>query len=419
MELKSQKRRFLVILVIVFIGFVGISIPYLIFPPLFLHVKYSFLPSSWGDSSRALLLGITLAVYPLGQFFGSPILGALSDDYGRKHLLSGSLILSSVCSLLTGIAVAKQYLILLVISRFVAGFMEGNVAIARAMCADLKMLPKPKTLGRINAAISIAYLLGPFLGGVLTDKRIYKGFTASTPFYVICLLFLFTALLANLILTNSSHPSKKDTRTLRQRLNFMARTRALFSNKTVKRLILISTSFTLAVDIFYEFAPVYLTAKWMLTPGELMVYNGVLCIGLALGNAWLPTLIASRSFGTGPTAGAIGGFALFLSGILFSNTGFFMLIWFALIGLVIGLGVTLLTVQISDSVSDNIQGEVMGTQLSLRVLGDGMICLLGGVLLVFSAKIILTVSAVLSLSTMVYFKKFRRRAPVTSEEKSS
>ncbi len=403
-QLKTQKHQFWVILVIIFIGFIGISMPYLIFPPLFLNLDYSFLPSSWGDSSRALFLGITLAAYPLGQFIGSPILGALSDDYGRKHLLSGSLVLASLANLLTGIAIAQQHLSLLIISRFIAGLMEGNVAIARALCADLKMLSKHKTFGKINAATSIAYLFGPLLGGLLTDKQLHGALTISTPFYFICILFLLLSALSALMLKNSVATNAVIKRTLWARLNFIARASALFSNKSLKTLMISSTCFTLAVDIFYEFGPVYLTAQWGLSPTQLMLYNAVLCIGLAVGNGWLPTVITARLPPLPLILGSIGSFAVLLLGMLYLHSTFLIIIGFVLIGLAIGLAVTLLTVKISDSVSDTIQGEVMGTQLSLRVLGDGLICLLGGVLLIFSPKIILIVAALTALSTMFYFK---------------
>jgi MFS transporter, DHA1 family, tetracycline resistance protein len=403
-QLKKQKRQCWVILIVVFIGFIGISMPYLIFPPLFLNLEYSFLPSSWAGTSRALFLGITLAVYPLGQFIGSPILGALSDDYGRKRLLSGTLVISSICNLFTGIAIAKENLSLLIISRFIAGLMEGNIAIARAMCTDLKMLSKQKTFGRINAASSIAYLVGPLLGGVMTDKKLFKELTTSTPFYFICILFFFLAGLSALTLKNSVAATAVRNRTLWQRFNFIARLSALFSNKTLKHLIITSTCFTLAVDIFYEHGPDYLTARWMLNPTELILYNAVLCIGLTAGNGWLPTLISSRLSNLVSIISAIGGLAFLLFGVVFSNSNFLMLTWFALSGLVIGLAGTLLTVKISDSASDTVQGEVMGTQVSLRVLGDGIICLFGGALLILSAKIILIVAAITALATMFYFK---------------
>ncbi len=178
----GQKNQFLVVLLIVFLGFIGISMPYLIFPSLFLNPEYSILPGSWGESSRVISLGITLAAYPLGQFIGSPILGALSDDYGRKGILSGSLGVAAFCYLLSGLAISWSHLELLVISRFLAGLMEGNISIARAMAADLKTISKHKSFGQINAVTSIAYLLGPLAGGVMSDRSIFKGVTMSSPF---------------------------------------------------------------------------------------------------------------------------------------------------------------------------------------------------------------------------------------------
>src|SRR5476651_1246308 len=117
-ELKKQRRKFWLILMIVFLGFIGISMPYLIFPALFLNPDYSILPASWSPPSHALFLGITLAAYPLGQFIGSPILGALSDEYGRKQLLSVSLLITAVCYLFTGFAIEWKHLGLLIASRF-------------------------------------------------------------------------------------------------------------------------------------------------------------------------------------------------------------------------------------------------------------------------------------------------------------
>ena len=168
--------------------------------------------------------------------------------------------------------------------------------------------------------------------------------------------------------------------------------------------MIVSTCFTLAVDIFYEFGPVYLTIKWMLTPSQLIFYNGILCLGLAIGNGWLPVFISSRAPSRLSIISAIGAFSILLIGIIFTDSNFFMLTWFALCGLAIGLTVTLLTVKISNSVSDSVQGEVMGTQLSLRVLGDGIISLFGGILLILSPKIILVVAAGISLVAMIYYR---------------
>ncbi len=383
--------------------------PYLIFPALFLNPDYSIFSVHNGDPSSVILLGITLAAYPLGQFLGSPILGALSDDYGRKQILSGSLLLAALCNLLTGFAIGKQILSLLIISRFAAGLMEGNISIARAMAADMTTMSKHKTFGKINAAASIAYILGPLIGGVMTDKNIFEDFTTSTPFYVICTIFLGLAILSVAILENVTYKVSGELKTLAQRLNVIRTISELFGNKRLQFLMITSTVFTLAVDIFYEFGPVYLTEKWNLNPTQLTLYNGVLCIGLAIGNGVLPAFLSSRISNKRAILCSIGGMALLLAAMVWVSSVVVMLILFTLSGLAIGLAVTMLTVKISDSVDNSIQGEVMGVQLSLRVLGDGIICLLGGAMLLLSFKLILIIAAMISATAMVYYVKNRAK----------
>ncbi len=399
----KEQKQFWLLLLIVFFGFVGISMPYLIFPALFLNPEYTILPLVWGESSRALFLGLTLAVYPLGQFIGSPILGSLSDDYGRKNLLAGSLAISAVCNLIMGLAIYYQHLTLLIISRFMAGIMEGNIAIARGMAADMKTLPKHKTFGKINAVISIGYLIGPLLGGLMTDKNLSEKLTTSTPFYAIFILCLILSILSLLLLEKSSPHKKNHIVTIWERMNLIKRMSRLFSNKRLQFLILISTAFTLAIDIFYEFGPVHLTLKWGYGPPQLVLYNIALCLTLAIGNGWLPSFFPSQNSNNRIIISCIGAFTLFVLGVAWTNSTLLMLLLFALCGLVIGLEVTLVTVKISNCAPDTIQGEVMGVQISLRVLGDALICLFGSGLLILSSKLILILSAIIAFVTMLCY----------------
>jgi len=312
-------------------------------------------------------------------------------------------LISAICNLFTGFAIEWQSLSLLIVGRLSAGVMEGNIAIARAMAADLKTISKHDSFGKINAVTSIAFILGPLLGGLMTDKSLFEWLTVSMPFYFICIFFFCLAGLSAVILDTEIISSPTQVRTFWQRINLVKRLSLLFANKRLQFLMITSTCFTLAIDMFYEFGPVHLTVKWELSPAQLIFYNGVLCLALAIGSGILPAFFSSRIPNRLTVLSAMGALTVILIGVVLADFVFVMMSLFALSGLVIGLATTLLTVKISDSVSDTIQGEVMGVQMSLRVLGDAVICLFGGLLLLFSSKLILIVAAAMSAATMGYY----------------
>jgi MFS family permease len=335
----------------------------------------------------------------------------MSDDYGRKPLLTGSLLMAGLNHLLSGWSIAHEYLGLLIFSRFLAGMMEGNIAIARAMVSDLKLLYKPDAFGKMSAAASVAFLIGPLLGGLMADKRVFKELSASTPFYIISMLFIALAGLTMLVLKNTSVNSPKKIRGFWQRINLIKRLSLLFKNNRLKFLLIISCCFYLAADISYEFGPAYLTVKWTLTPSDLVIYNAVFCLGLVFGNGWLPKWISQFNFTHHQTIPvSIAGFSLIIIIIILTNSTVMMLLDLAICGLFIGLVNTLITVEISNTADDSIQGEVMGVQISLHSLGDGFICLLGGLLLMLSSKLILLFASLLAASTCVYYYTKRKIA---------
>lgn len=345
----------------------------------------------------------------MGQFFGSPILGSLSDDYGRKPILSGSLFITALCNAITGLAIHWQSLWLIIVSRLIAGLMEGNIAIARAMAADLTTISKHDSFGKINAAASIAYLIGPLFGGLMTDKELFYGVTVSTPFYFICIFFLALTLVSIFVIEEHVREGTKKVLSILERINLINRLSLLFSNNRLRFLMLTSTCFTLAVDIFYEFGPIYLTVKWGLNPSDLIIYNGVLCLGLAIGNGVLPAFFTERFSKPMIVVNSIGTFSLFMMGIILTDSTHLMVILFGLCGLSIGLAVTMLTVKISNAVPDSIQGEVLGAQVSLRVLGDAIICLFGGILLLFSSKLILIFATLVSFASVGFYSYKKNR----------
>jgi MFS transporter, DHA1 family, tetracycline resistance protein len=159
---------FLIVLVD-FLGF-GLIIPLLPF----------YIPDYQNNPLKVTLL---FSVYSICQFIGAPILGSLSDRYGRRPILIFSQIGSAAGYVLLGVASVGTWdphmrLMLVYLSRIIDGFTGGNVSTAQAYISDVTTHEnRAKGMGLLGAAFGIGFCLGPFLGGVL------GGYNVSWPAY--------------------------------------------------------------------------------------------------------------------------------------------------------------------------------------------------------------------------------------------
>lgn len=151
---KLDFKRILPILVIVLVDLMGLSI---IIPLLPLYA------ARFGSSP--LIIGILQATYPLMQFLGAPILGRLSDRFGRKPVLVMSQIGTLAGFILLGFA---NSLLLLFISRIIDGLSGANISTAQAAITD-STTEKTRTqgLGLVGAAFGVGFVLGPILAFIV------------------------------------------------------------------------------------------------------------------------------------------------------------------------------------------------------------------------------------------------------------
>jgi DHA1 family tetracycline resistance protein-like MFS transporter len=142
-----------------------------------------------------ILLGGMVAMYPIMQFFATPVLGQLSDRYGRRPILALSLFGTALGYVLFAVGILLKSIPLLFVARALDGLTGGNVSVAQAAIADLT-LPKDRTknFGLIGAAFGFGFILGPFLGGTLADPSVVSWFTAATPFWFAAILATFNTL---------------------------------------------------------------------------------------------------------------------------------------------------------------------------------------------------------------------------------
>jgi DHA1 family tetracycline resistance protein-like MFS transporter len=202
----------------------------------------SLIKSMAGDPAQAgWLNGLFMTVFALMQFLFSPVLGALSDRYGRRPIL-----LLSIAGLgfsYAGMATATSIWQLLVI-RAIAGATSANIATAFAYIADVTPSDRRAgAFGMMQAAMSLGFAVGPAVGGLLT------GLGPRAPFWAAALCSLVNAAYGFFVVPESLPPERRAPFRLRELAAFGA-LRMLGSRPGLLRLALILALAQFAVMVF-------------------------------------------------------------------------------------------------------------------------------------------------------------------------
>lgn len=111
-------------------------------------------------------VGVLLASFAASQLIATPVLGRISDRYGRRRVIVQSLVANVVAMVIFAIAASKHALWLLFVSRLVAGATSGNIGACQAAIADIASGPeRVKAMGKLGAGIGLGMMLGPWIGG--------------------------------------------------------------------------------------------------------------------------------------------------------------------------------------------------------------------------------------------------------------
>ena len=143
--------------------------------------------SQWG--------GVLTVIYAVIQFFCAPIIGSLSDKYGRRPVLLISLLGFGIDYLFMAFAPTIWWLFL---SRVIAGVTGASLTTASAYIADVSThQTRAKNFGLIGAAFGLGFIIGPSLGGMLAH------FGLRVPFFVAAAFCLLNALYGYFVLPES------------------------------------------------------------------------------------------------------------------------------------------------------------------------------------------------------------------------
>lgn len=146
-------------------------------------------------SSDALTVGLMTIIYSAAQFLAAPVLGLLSDRYGRRPVLLISVFGSAIGYFMFGIGGALWILFL---SRLIDGITGGNLSVAQAYIADITPPEeRAKNFALFGAAFGLGFILGPALGGALSQISL------AAPAYAAGVFSLLSVLLGYCMLPES------------------------------------------------------------------------------------------------------------------------------------------------------------------------------------------------------------------------
>lgn len=243
------------VMLVSFMSTAGVALPYPVLAPFFLSPASNAL-TSFADVPPKLLLGVLLAVYPLGILVGNSFLGALSDHVGRRRVLIVSLCCAAAGYMSTAAAVVFQSYPLMVLARFVTGLFEGNDAVARAIALDLHpVIDRTRALSLANAAMHAGWLAGPLAGGFLMAFGVAAVFACAGVALVGCAVF------AAVTLVETTTPAATATSTLAERAHRL-NSLLLWRDPAIRGLLVYHLLFTLGLNACYEFYPLWLVESF-------------------------------------------------------------------------------------------------------------------------------------------------------------
>ncbi len=211
------------------------------------------------QADHAFWYGVVTFAFGVASFIGSPILGGLSDQYGRRPVLLLGFAGLALSFFVTAMASA---LWMLVVVRLFSGAMQANAAIANAYVADITPPEdRAKRFGMLGAMFGLGFVLGPVMGGLLGAIDLHL------PFYVAGTLAIVNGLYGWRVLPESLPPERRKPMDWR-RANPVSALRKLNGLQGIGSLVAVVALTSLAQFILHTTWVLYTTFKFGWGPRE-------------------------------------------------------------------------------------------------------------------------------------------------------
>lgn len=312
-----------------------------------------------GDFARASdLTGYLLLVWNVMQFIFSPILGALSDRFGRRPIILLSCFGLGVDYIVMALAPNLSWLFL---GRIISGVTASNISTAFAYVTDVTPAEKrAKPFGLISAAFGLGFVIGPAVGGYLGNSNL------RAPFWAAAILSLLNSLYGFFILPESL-PKERRAKSAWHMANPLGALKLLRSHRELAGLSVVVMLYYLAHNSLPSMWALYTEYRYRWSHADVGLSLAVVgvCAAIvsgALVGPFVKRFGERRSVLTGLTCGTLGfvGFAVAMTGWMLYAVIPFIALW--------GIAAPAIQSLMSRRVDPSSQGKLQGAINSLRAI---------------------------------------------------
>lgn len=229
-----KRPPILFLLTTAFLFSIGISLVFPVLP----FIVMEYVPEV---RQQAAVIGWLGASYALLTFFSSPVMGALSDAYGRRPLLMLSLLGSAIGYVVFGIGGSLWMLFL---GRCIDGLTAGGMSALFGYLADTTPAEeRGKVFGQVGATVGAGFIVGPAIGGALSHISL------SAPMFAAAAVCLLNLLWGYFILPESLSPERRSKHFDAAHLNPLRQLQGALAYPVVRRLVTVSVLFILPFSL--------------------------------------------------------------------------------------------------------------------------------------------------------------------------
>ena len=399
---------FLTLFLIILIDTMGIVLVFPVMTAMLLEPNSALLPTHLTNLDRAIMYSISLSIFPLFMFFGAPLLGDLSDKFGRKKILLFCLLGTAIGYLLLAISIWYNSFLGFLVGRLICGLMAGSQSIAQAAIADMSTNEnKALNISMIVFASTIGVIIGPVIGGYTSASNIVTWFNYSTPFVFAAFMAFINAILLIYFFEETYQPKAVGQINLLKGLHLFF---VAFNNKSIRLMSGFLFCAELAWGLYFQ------AISWLLIK---TLHYSVEKLGLFIGYIGLIACIAltviirllMRWIGTEIRIFCLSALVMVVANIvcIIYNTGFAHWFWATFNAMGSALTYSLALALFSNAAGKDSQGWIMGVTGSVVAASWFITGIADGLFGYFNIKIAFWMAGVLSLISFMFALVYQRK----------